>query len=176
MPLAPAFTITTPVPINTTSFILTDTSTGSDGTIVGRQILLYTAAGTLYNNLAPIPWALATNPITISPLIADVSLNVVVNWVNSSGATVVTTSLIYAFNANGELFYYQLTQAQSSNPSIIQDQSYYYWKMVLRVELDSSQQAISVGQDLSGSNQCIVRYQQLLNNESYYFGAGAQIN
>lgn len=172
MPFVPAFTITTPVPINVSSFILTDTSTGSDGAIVGRQVLCYTAAGTLYT--PAIPWALATNPITLNILTADVALNIVVQWLSNTGAVLYSTSLIYAFTANGELFYYQLTQAQSSNPSIIQDQSYYYWKMVLRVELDSAVQAINVGQDVQGSNQCIVRYQQLLNNEPYYFGAGAQ--
>jgi hypothetical protein len=105
-----------------------------------------------------------------------VALNVVIQWLNASGAVIYTTSMIANFTANGELFYYQLTQAQSSNPSVIQDSYYYYNKMVLRVELDSSDQAITVGADLQGSQECIVRYQQLLNNQSLYFGSGATTN
>lgn len=167
MAFVPIFAISTPIPIDPTAIILQDNSTGTDAAIASRQVLIYQSSGVL---LTPaIPWPLATNPITINPLIQDISVNIVVNWLNAGGSVIYNYSQIYAFTANGELFFYRLTEAQSSTPSITQDQNYYANKGILRVELDSAQQAITIGQDVASSQQCINRYYQLINNSSNYF-------
>lgn len=165
MALTPSFTITPTS--NAAAFTLTDTSTGSDGAIVGKVILLYLVSNSL---LVPsIPWPTATNPITISPLTQDVALNVTVNWVDVDGNVLYTASMIYAFVQYGEQFYYGLTQQATATPTIVNDQLYYQNKSILRDELDSAVQAITIGQDVYSAQECIGRYQQLINNATLNF-------
>jgi len=167
MAFSPSFTIGISTDGDASAIILTDTSTGSDGAIASRQILLYQTDNTLLT--AAIPWASATNPITINPLTQDIALNITINWLDSSGATLYTSSQIYAFTFYAELFYATLTRNQSSQFKVTQDSNYYSNKSLLRVLIDSTNQAINVMQDIFSAETCISLYQQLINNQNYYF-------
>lgn len=170
MALSPAFTINsvnTGGTVDPTAIILQDTSTGSDGAIASRQILLYTVQNAL---LVPaIPWALATNPITVNPLSQDIGLNVVVNWLDGSGNVLYTTSLIQAFTGYGEQFYYTLIQTESASPGILQDVNYQNYKANLRNYLDSAVQSIFIGQSLGNAEAMILKEAYLVKNSNLYY-------
>lgn len=151
-------------------FTIQDSSSGSDPNLTGRLIYIYKIDGSLFT--AAIPWSIADSSITLSILDKDYAFNIVVTAQSSSSLpspSSYTASKIYAFTGYGENFYGYLTQLQSSNPVIIQDQNYYQNKMILRVEMDSAVQAIDYLQDVAAAQSCILRYQQLINNQQYYF-------
>lgn len=166
MSFTPQFTIATT--IDPSQIVLTDSSQGSDGAIASRQILLYQVDGTL---LVPaITWPYASPSITISPLTQDIALNVQINWLNSIGATLYSTSLIYAFLGNINLFLYRLTEAQGSNPNNIQDANWYSNKLKLFTEVQSALNAINVGSDVFAAQQCIERGNYMIANQTLFFG------
>lgn len=167
MPLVPNFTIAPTS--NPAALLLTDTSTGSDGAITDRKILLYNSAGNLV--VASIDWPIADAAITISPLTADIALNVQVNWDNSGGTPLYTKSQLFAATQFAEQFYYTLTQEQAAttNLNILTDFPYFTNKSMLRTLIDSAVQAIEVGADIFSAQFCISLYQQLLNNPNNYF-------
>lgn len=165
MPFVPSFTITPSS--NPAFFTITDTSTGSDGAIVGRTIILYNVDNTIFGTFN-FPLSAGAS-IALSPLTTDVALNVKINWNNSGGAAIYSTSIIYAFTQYGEQFFYQLTQNQTSNPSIVNDNNYYGNKMKLRVEIDSANNAINTGRDLYSAQACINRYNFLISTQNFYF-------
>lgn len=163
-----AFTIA--VTSDPSTFVLTDTSVGSDTNLTGRTVYLYQASSQLL--VSAISWPLANNTININVLDKDYALNVVVDWQSSSPLPSPSTysySLIYAFIGYAMQFLYQLTQNQTSQPAIIDDKDYYYNKGVLITEMDSAINAISPGGDLFAAQSCINRYQLLINNQTYFF-------
>ena len=165
MPLVPSFTIG--ININPSNIIITDTSTGSDVAITDRKILLYTVTNILLTTL-DFPLS-AGSSITIAPLTQDVALNVVVNWVNVAGGILYTSSQIYAFTGFSEAYYYGLTQAEASNPGIIQSQTYYQKKSELRTFLDDAPQSINIGNDLGNAQAAILRAQFIIINADKWF-------
>lgn len=166
MAFSPSFTIT---PLSTPgSFTITDASTGSDASIVDRQILLYQTNNTLLVSAIDFPLS-AGSSITISPLTQDIALNVVVQWNYSGGVTQYSSQQIQAFVAFGQLFQYTLSQKQSTTPNITGDTLYYYNRMKLQLGIDSALQAISIGLDLQGAQVCINQYNNMLTNSAYYF-------
>jgi len=167
MPFSPNFTVAqTSSP---SQLILTDTSTGSDGAITDRKILQYNSA----NNLpfGVIDWPIADSSITISPLTADIALNIQVNYNNNVGAVLYTKSQLFAAVQYAEQFYYGLTQQQAAttNLNILNDYPYFENKSKLRMLIDSAVQAIAVGSDIFSAQFCISIYQQMLNNPNLYF-------
>lgn len=167
MPLVQSFTVAPTS--NPAALLLTDTSTGSDVAVTDRQILLYNSAGNLV--VPSIDWPIADVSITIAPLVADIALNIQVNWNNSGGTALYTKSQLFAATQFAEQFYYSLTQQQAAttNLNILNDFPYFENKSKLRTLIDSTVQAISVGADIFSAQFCISIYQQLLNNPNLYF-------
>lgn len=167
MPFVQSFTVTPTS--NPAALLLTDTSTGSDGAITVRQILLYNSAGNLV--VAAIDWPIANPSITIAPLTADIALNIVVNWNNNVGRVLYTKSQLFAATQYAEQFFYSLTQEQAAttNLNILNDYPYFENKSKLRTLIDSAVQAISVGADIFSSQFSISIYQQMLSNPNLYF-------
>lgn len=170
MPLSPAFTINsvnTGGTIDPTAIILQDTSTGSDGAIVSRSISLFTVQNVLL--APPIPWPLATNPITINPLTTDLALNIIVTWLDSGGAVLYTLGQIAAFTGYGEQFNYNLIQTETSSPGILQDVNYQNYVNTLNNYLTNAVKAISVGQSLGNSEAMILKEIFLVKNSNLYY-------
>lgn len=162
------FTITPTASPST--FILTDTSSGSDPNLTGRLISLYTASGAL---LVPaISWPIADSTISLDVLEQDIALNISVTWSSSSPLPSPSTYIytqIYAFVKYGQNFVYNLTQYQESNPSVVQDTNWYANKLQLLCEILSAQNAIDTGESQFSAQMCIDRYQYLITNENYFF-------
>lgn len=167
MALVPSFTVAqTSV---ASQLFLTDTSTGSDGAITTRKILLYNSAGNLV--VPAIDWPIANASITIAPLTADIALNIIVNWNNSGGTPLYTKSQLFPVRQYAEQFEYSLIQqlAATTNLSILNDFPFFQNLSKLRTLIDSEEQAIEVGADIFSAQFCVSLYQQLLNNPNLYF-------
>jgi hypothetical protein len=152
---------------------LTDTSTGTDVTITSRRVYIQSASGTF---LVPtgtttdyIVWAYASPSLTVNVLTQDTAASITVQWLDSSNAQVYTKTSSFAFTAYNETFYYNLTQNQVANPTIIAANEYYDSKMKLRVELDSAQQAITFASDIFAAQAALNRATDLVTNQNYYF-------
>lgn len=169
MPIVPSFSISQGA--DPSAIILTDTSSGSDGTITDRKINLYDSANVLFGaSPYDFPYVSgAGDTITINPLLKDKALNIVITWVNSSSGY--TSSQIFAFTGYGQQFYNGLTRAQTSQPSIVNDQNYYTNKGILETELNSAALAIGDMNDQFAAQNCIDRYTFMINitNQKLFF-------
>lgn len=172
MPLTPNFTASqnygTPSVIT-----LTDTSTGSDGTIAKRRVYMLQANGTY---LVPagtttnyVDWTLADTSISLDVLAQDSALSITVQWLTSSNVVVQSKTTSFAFTAYNETFYYGLTESQVANSILTASQDWYGWKMTLRVELDSAYQAISFASDIYSAQSALNRATYISTNSNYFF-------
>lgn len=179
MPLTPNFSSsqTTGEP---SIVVLTDTSSGSDINIVNRRVYLVNSEG---DYVVPtgtttdyVVWPIVSgtgDTIDIDCLTEDAALDITVNWVDISGVTVETKTTLCGFTLTNETFYYSLTQAQASQsqppPMIIQDSNYYTNKMILRVQIDSGNNAITLGNDITTAQNCYDLATYMTNNQDLYF-------
>jgi len=172
MPISPNFTASqnsgTPNIIT-----LTDTSTGSDGTISKRRVYLLQSDGTY---LVPagtatnyIEWALVDTTTSLNVLIQDTALSITVQWLTSVNVVVATKTTSFAFTAYNETFYYGLTESQVANANLTASTNWYQTKMILRVELDSAYQAISFASDIFSAQAALNRATFISTNQSYFF-------
>ena len=159
-----------------TNVVLTDTSTGSDAAIVERAVFLVDYAG---NYIVPagtttnyVLWPLAQSSISINCLTQDTALQVTVTWVNSSGVALYTKTILAGFTLYNETFYYSLTQGQAaiSQPSyILQDTTYFQNKSKLRCLIDSGDQAVALGYDITSAQECYDIATYMVTNQNLYF-------
>lgn len=175
MPLTPSFSVSQPIG-NPSVVQITDTSTGSDVAITSRRVYLEDYEG---NYVVPsgvttsyVPWPLTSPTLSIDCLTQDSALQVTVQWLNVTNTTLYTSSSLEGFTLYNESFYYSLTQAQAmvSNPSYIaQDTHYYNNKMKLRLFIDSGNQAISLGNDITSAQICYDSASYIVANQQNYF-------
>jgi hypothetical protein len=164
MPITPSFTISTTSTVST--YRLTDTSTGSDVDLTHRTIYLYDVSNNLL--VAAVTWAIDQDTYDFS-LEYDIALNVVVHWAKAASATAYESDQIHAFLQFAKQFTEDLTQDQSINPAKLQDVNYMFNKLRFMCEIDSAENAISVGENLSASQQCIDRIRFMMSKSNLYF-------
>lgn len=172
MPLSPNFTASQNSGTPNLIF-LTDTSTGSDGTITKRRIYLLQSDGTYLvpagTNTDYIEWALVDTTTSLNVLIQDTALSITVQWLTASNVVVATKTTSFAFTAYNETFYYGLTESQVANANLTASTNWYQTKMILRVELDSAYQAISFASDIFSAQAALNRATFISTNQSYFF-------
>jgi hypothetical protein len=172
MPLVPNFTASqysgTPSVIT-----LTDTSTGSDVTIASRRVYLLQANGTF---LVPagtttdyIVWDLVDTSIDLDVLSQDSALSITVQWMSGIQTVVTSKTISFAFTAYNETFYYGLTESQVANSNLSASTNWYQTKLVLRVELDSADQAITFASDIYSAQAALNRATYISTNQAYFF-------
>jgi len=168
MPLSPAFTVGSNF-VSTSQFLVTDTSTGADAAIANRLIYIYDSANNLFTG-APIQFPLSAGAsITPNILTKDFAYNIVLNWVDSSGAILYTASQVGVFTGFLEWFFYNLTQNIAAQPSIINDRVWFGNYSKLRTLIDSALQAIQIGGSVFNAQDMILLAQELTNNSNLYF-------
>lgn len=175
MPLTPNFTTSQQAGLPS-NVIVTDTSTGSDVGIVARRVYLTNYAGeyVVANGTTTdyTPWPLAQTSISIDCLTQDSALTVTVEWVNLSGVALYTKTILAGFTLFNETYYYSLTQGQAavSNPSyILQDNGYFQNKSKLRCLIDSGNQAVTLGYDITSAQECYDLASFMVTNQNNYF-------
>ena len=175
MPLTPNFTTSQQVGLPS-NVIITDTSTGSDPAIVDRAVFLVDYQG---NFVVPtgtttnyVLWPLAQPSISIDCLTQDTALAITVNWVDALGVTLYKKTVLAGFALYNESFYYSLTQGQAvvGNPSyILQDSNYFQNKSKLRCLIDSGDQAVTLGYDITSAQECYNLATYMTNNQNNFF-------
>ena len=175
MPLTPNFSTSQQAGLPS-NVIITDTSTGSDVAVVERRVYLVNYAGEYVvadgTTTDYTVWPLAQSSISIDCLTADTALTVTVNWVNVSGVTLYTKTILSGFTLYNETFYYSLTQGQAavSNPSyILQDTTYFQNKSKLRCLIDSGDQSVTLGYDITSAQLCYDLATAMVNNQNLFF-------
>lgn len=175
MPLTPNFTTSQQAGLPS-NVIVTDTSTGSDVDIVARRVYLTNYAGEYVvadgTTTDYTPWPLAQTSISIDCLTQDSALSVVVEWVDAGGVALYTKTILAGFTLYNETYYYSLTQGQAavSNPSyILQDNGYFQNKSKLRVLIDSGNQAVTLGYDITSAQECYDLASFMVTNQNNYF-------
>ena len=172
MPLVPNFTASqysgTPSVIT-----LTDTSTGSDVTIASRRVYLLQANGTFLvpagNTTDYILWDLVDTSISIDVLSQDTALSITVQWMSGINTVVTSKTISFAFTAYNETFYYGLTESQVANSNLTASTNWYQTKLILRVEIDSADQAITFASDIYSAQAALNRATFISTNQAYFF-------
>jgi hypothetical protein len=152
---------------------LTDTSTGSDVTIAKRRVYLLQANGTF---LVPagtttdyINWNLADTSIALNVLSQDSALSITVQWLTAGNAIVTSKTTSFAFTAYNETFYYGLTESQVANANLSASTNWYQTKLILRVEIDSANQAITFASDIYSAQAALNRATFISTNQALFF-------
>ena len=175
MPFVPNFTTSQQAGLPS-NVIITDASTGTDAAIVSRRVFLVNyageylvASGTTTNYTV---WPLAQSSISIDCLDQDTAVQITVNYVDAGGVTLYTKTSLAGFTLYNETFYYSLTQGQAaiSQPSyILQDTTYFSNKSKLRVLIDSGNQAVTLGYDITTAQICYDLATDMVSNQNYLF-------
>jgi len=153
------------------SFVVNDTSTGSDSNLTGRTIALYQADGTLLGG-STINFPLSSgSSITLNVLNIDLCLLIVVTWQSSSPLpppSAYSASGLFNFVGNSRQFEDQQIGAIQSNPNILNDANFYSSLGALQTEIDNSIQAASTGQQAS-AQAALSRIQNMVVNQVTLF-------
>lgn len=170
MPLNPLFTVSQP---NATTISLTDTSTGDNPDITQRRVYLQQADGSY---LVPtgtttdyIYWNYLDASIDIDVLNTDYALLILVEWLNVGNTVLYSKNGLYGFTWYNENFLYTLTQYQQNNPTVLQDTNYFNNKSKVRVLIDSGDQAIVWGNDITNAQENYNAASDFRNNENDFF-------
>ena len=173
MAFSPAFTVAQG--IDATSFIITDTSTGSDGLITDRQIFLQKADGTYLTPTGSttdyIDFPLSDgSSITLTGILAiDYALSITINWNNSGGTALYTLTQSFDFIGNDEQFMYGLVQGIAANRGILQNFNFVMNCFEISMYVDYSQNAVTTGNDIQSAQQLLSYAQNMINNSMTYF-------
>lgn len=164
------------------NFVLVDTSTGSDVLAVSRRIYVTNQANqyltsnyTISNTSAytSFPLSDGSTKTVLTIFSQDVGVNVQLVYVDAGGNILYSETVLKGFTLYEESFYYSLTQAQAQQntppPTILQDSNYYMNKMILRVNIDSGDQAISLGNDITSSQNCYLMGTYMLTKQADLF-------
>lgn len=172
MPLTPNFTSSQ---FSGTPSIITlnDTSTGSDVTIASRRVYLLQANGTF---LVPagtttdyVVWDLVDTSIDLDVLSQDSALIITVQWMSGLNTVVTSKTISFAFTAYNETFYYGLTESQVANSNLSASTNWYQTKLILRVEIDSANQAITFASDIYSAQAALNRATYISTNQALFF-------
>lgn len=163
---------------NISSITVTDTSTGSDGSITDRRITITLSDG---STLVPpgtttsyIDFPLSAGAsITINNLLLrDYAPNVTVDWITASPVpgNVYTSTQSAIFDYYTSYFLYGLTQErQVANPNIIRRNNYSSNKTLLWSLLLEAENCISLVGDITNAQACLNEAYNMTSNPQRYF-------
>lgn len=182
MSFVPNFTASQILGIPST-IILQDTSTfdpGDDADITERRVYLYKSDGTtiVYDGFTEpyIDWPYP-DPTTVQfddLLNKDYALYVYIEWYDAVNEEAIATKSQYiAFTMYSDTFDYQLTQVLAGNPLVINDNNFFPNKMKLRCLVESAQNALSFGADITSGQICLDQATELRVNSQYYFNTNS---
>jgi hypothetical protein len=165
------------------TIIFEDTSVfdpGDDTDITERRIYLYKSDGNtiVYDGFEePYIYWPYPDPITLQLddlLNKDYALNVYIQWYDSvNNVTIASKSKSIAFTMYSDTFDYQLTQVLAGNPVVINDNNFFPNKMKLRCLIESAQNALTFGDDITSGQICLDQATQLRVNSQYYFNTNS---
>jgi|SRR5690348_12749664 len=154
---------------------LTDTSTGSDGSIASRKVYMTTYSGQyltsngLSDSSAYTTWVYSASTIAIDCLLQDMALLIRVDWVDSGGTVLYTKTILEVFTLYGVTESFNLSQGVYSDGSLLQDQNYWMNRMILRCNIEDGQDAVTLMGNIAISQGALDREKFMIDNESKFF-------
>lgn len=155
--------------------LFTDTSTGTDVLVTQRRIYAITDVGDFLvedgSSLEYSEWAipLATT-ITLDLLDKDYGLKLVFQWLDVSNVVLYDYTIdAQGFTQYNENASFQLTQALTGNPLLINDNNFAQNKWALRDFIDSGNQAILQASDLYNAQRCYDAGTEIRLSSQYLF-------
>lgn len=153
---------------------LTDTSTGSDGTLTTRRIYFAKQDGTYLvptgTTTSYVVWSYAQSSIAIAGLLdKDYALDITVQWY--AGATLVNTkTILNLFSGVAKSFLYDLTRYAASNQRLLNSNNFFDNKSKLQVLEDDAAQAVTLpsGGDISAAQLCLNMAKEIVDNPSLF--------
>lgn len=174
MPLSPNFSTSESLStLENVTFL--DTSTGSDVGLTSRRIAIRLANGNWLttagesSTIAYEVWPIGDLSITLALLSGSTTARVTVDWLTGSVVTYTKPSL-EEWDLYDYVFAYQQASNQTAKPGIIQDQNYYSNFFLFITNIWNSENAVTVGDDLYSSQGALDVNQNMINNQSLYFG------
>lgn len=168
MPLIPSVSVGNNASTPST-FVVTDTSSGSDVAITTRNIFIYLDDNTLFTGAA-IPFPLsAGSSISLAILTEDLAYSVLMTWNDSGGGVVEQSSVIGVFTGFLEWFYYSLTQHIAAQANVLNDTNFLTQYSNLRNFIDSANQSILIGQSIYNAQSMLLLGQALETNQNLIF-------
>lgn len=127
------FTAVQQAPNSNNLVVFTDTSTGTDTNIIGRQIRTYDASGNIVlptgNTSGNIDWPLPLGTaISVDLLPKDLALAITVVWISSSPLappSTYTATILYGFSGYSDAFIYKLIEDLTARPSLKNDVNWF---------------------------------------------------
>lgn len=172
MSFSPLFTVTQP--LGSPSVVtLTDSSSGSDGSIAKRRAyiqmwnrtyLVVSGTTTDYND-----WALADTSEDFDLLPYDIGARIVVQWLDSGNNVLYDKEGFYGLTEFNEEFDYSRTQNVASNSLLMNDNNFWNNKTKLRTLIESGNNAITNVSDIYSAQQCYDQATEIRNEVQYLF-------
>lgn len=152
---------------------LTDTSTGSDGTVTSRRVYVIMANGEYLVEDGTTTdyevWDYADEAITLDVLSRSVAPQIRVDWLNVSNSVLYTKTTPFALTANDDLFAYDLVQKLAAAPDIVNDNFFYSNFLKFMANQDAAENAILLASDTAAAQALLDRNYALILNESKFF-------
>ncbi len=172
MAISPAFTVSNPA-IAVKNVIVTDTSTGTYGTITQRRVYVQDAFANYLTGDGTVnytAWALANLSISLTNILTgNTAANIKVEWCDVSGNVVQTLNSNYPLSQAGKQFLFYLVQLQGLTPGIYQDTNYSGNLALLWTNIIGGDNAVTDGNDIAGAQNCYSRANEMQQNQSKYF-------
>jgi hypothetical protein len=172
MSFSPSFTVSQN-PTNPGYLVITDTSTGSDASIVSRRITIKDSEGnyivTSGTTTTYMVWDINTNPISLNVLTQDTAANVKVEWLYTGSVVQYTANANYCFTQYNKQFLYYLIQLQSLNYNIIQDTNYWGNVGIFWTNITGAIKSVEIGNDIVAAQVCLNRATNMALNQEKYF-------
>jgi hypothetical protein len=154
--------------------LFTDTSSGSDGTIVTRRIYVSTDTGEFLVEAGTTTdyelWDFADSSIQLNLLSKDYAVKITVEWRNGADEFVYDYTIDgIGFKEYNENFSYQLTQLLAGNPLLFNDNNYKNNKSDLRDAINSGDQALLQATSLYNAQRCYDIGTELRLKSQYFF-------
>lgn len=176
MAIAPSFSVSQVVGFPS-QIIITDTSTGTDGTLTSRRVYLKKDDGTFLvpngTDTEYIDWDYADTSITIDALDKDYALVITVEWLDVSDVVKYDTSSLDGLTLYNHTFDYQTTQVLSGNQLLINDNNFWWNKVKLLSYIKEGDDAIALASDQKTAQLCYNEATKLRLSSPYSFNANS---
>lgn len=158
-------------PVSPNIIILSDTSSGTDGAVVGKRVYITNALGQYItptgNTTNYIIWSLSDSTIPINILTEDTACYIFVEWVNSDGTALYTDSNTFCFSEYNKQFAYSLVQGLV--PPVTLNTNYSSALASLWVSIKGAINAIEFASDIQASQNCLNQGTYLRLNQQYFY-------
>lgn len=169
--MSPAFTVSQSA-ITPQNFTVTDTSSGSLGTITQRRIYVQDAYGNYLTGNGTVnydEWILANSTITLDVLTEDLAVDILVEWLNVSDVIVNSLDNTYPLSEFNKQFFYYLIQNLGLKPETYQDTNYSGNLSIFWANVVAGINAVTYGNDIAAAQNCFSRATFMRLNENIYF-------